>query len=69
MTSFFRGVLLFVTKCDKGERGSKIGQNSVTSFMDGPLHTLPLIGHECSYSFQPVKSFPYRVVENYYRLT
>src|SRR5688572_8009388 len=34
VTSFFR-VLLFVTKCDMG-RGSKIGQNSVTSFMDGP---------------------------------
>ena len=34
-----QGVLLFVTKCDEGER-SKIGQNRVTSFMDGPLQLM-----------------------------
>ena len=38
VTSFYRGVLLFVTNCDEGGRGSKIGQNRVTSFMDGLLY-------------------------------
>ena len=32
-----QGVLRFVTKCDEGGEGSKIGQNRVTSFMDGPI--------------------------------
>ena len=26
-----------VTKCDRGEGGSKLAKNSVTYFMDGPL--------------------------------
>ena len=26
-----------MTTCDEGEGGSKIGQNRVTSFMDGPI--------------------------------
>src|SRR6218665_269440 len=33
--TYFRGVPGCVTKCDRG-RGVKIGQNSVTYFMDGP---------------------------------
>ena len=40
MTSFSEGVLLFVTKCDEGGGGLKIGQNCVTSFMDGPFTVL-----------------------------
>src|SRR6218665_1573212 len=27
----------FMTKCDIGERGSKLSKNSVTYFMDGPM--------------------------------
>jgi len=30
------------------------------------IPTLLLIGYKCSYSFQPVKSFPYWEAENYY---
>src|SRR6218665_3360008 len=35
VTYFMRGVSRCVTKCDRG-RGSKLVQNSVTYFMDGP---------------------------------
>src|SRR6218665_2788470 len=34
------GVPGCVTKCDRG-RGSKLAKNSVTYFMDGPLHMTP----------------------------
>src|SRR6218665_3665650 len=34
--TYFRGVPGCVTKCDRGRR-VKIGQNSVTYFIDGPL--------------------------------
>ena len=37
VTSFFRGVILFVTECDTGGgRGSKNGHFCVTSFMNAP---------------------------------
>jgi len=32
-----------VTKCDKG-RGPKFSKNSVTYFMDGPLHSVTEVG-------------------------
>src|SRR6218665_1169661 len=35
--TYFRGVPGCVTKCDRGERGSKLAKNSVTYFMDGFL--------------------------------
>jgi len=36
--TYFWGVPGCVTKCDRGS-GVKIGQNSVTYFMDGPIDT------------------------------
>src|SRR6218665_1711498 len=41
VTYFRGGVPGYVTKCDRG-RGSKLAQNSVTYFMDGPMR-LPFL--------------------------
>ena len=38
--TYFMGVPRCVTKCDRG-RGVKIGQKSVTYFMDGPKMSIP----------------------------
>src|SRR6218665_2423330 len=35
--TYFQGVPGRVTKCDRGEEGSKFAKNSLTYFMDGPI--------------------------------
>ena len=37
MCDVLSGVPGCVTKCDRGEGGSKLAKNSVTYFMDGPI--------------------------------
>src|SRR6218665_857201 len=39
--TYFRGV----PGCVTGGRGVKIGQNSMTYFMDGPFHVITLLTH------------------------
>ena len=49
MCDVLSGVPCSVTKCDGGERGVKIGQKSVTYFMDGPFTAgLYALGAACN---------------------
>ena len=54
MTSFFRGVNIFVMKRDRGGRGgSKNVQICVTSFMNGPLYDMGSCTFTLGIAFPP----------------